>query len=114
MASIIKNLEWLKKMFAEYEPTAVGMLRKGNYGWVCLPSADRLARFIKEVDGQKVGGVVWKVTTDYDPERSLVVALTPAQLREAKRAEQEAQIDGKRLQRRLKRGEAEDVAVEKV
>ncbi|KAI6086896.1 hypothetical protein F4821DRAFT_269680 [Hypoxylon rubiginosum] len=93
LASIIKNLKGLQRIFAEYEPTAVGMNNRGGTGWVCLPNADRLAQFIKEVDGQQVGGVVWNVTTDYDPKESPAVALTPAQLREAERAGQKAQMD---------------------
>ncbi|KAK0702729.1 hypothetical protein B0H67DRAFT_675898 [Lasiosphaeris hirsuta] len=99
LTCIIKNLEGLQRIFAKYEPTAVGMVKNGNYGWVCLPSADRLAQFFEEIESLEVEGMAWNVTTDYDHDAGLegspVGAMTLAQLRAAKAAEQKAEMDNK-------------------
>ena len=102
VARKFQNLTHLRRIFKSYEPTAVGTSKNSGYGWICLASAEVLARFVMDVQGQELGGVVWNVTTDYDPEQSPSVAMTPYQLREARRAEQHAQKENKRLQRRSK------------
>jgi hypothetical protein len=112
ITSIIKNIDWLERIFAAFAPVAVGIVNGGQYGWICLSSAEGLAQFIEDVNGQEVGGIMWSATTDFDAtEGAKVVALTPVQLREVRRAEQVGQRENKRMQRRCKQIESEaDIA----
>ncbi|KAI1462663.1 hypothetical protein F4805DRAFT_452488 [Annulohypoxylon moriforme] len=106
LKSLVSNCPQLFSLFSSYQPSAVGMTRC-NYGWVCLPSVEELNRFINELHGQKFKGETWIAVTDYDPQIS---HLTPKQLREARRAKQEAQREQKQLERCAKRdGESSEL-----
>ncbi|KAK6062590.1 hypothetical protein SCUP515_13223 [Seiridium cupressi] len=94
LISLVPNCPRLFSLFSDYQPTAVGMTRFGKYGWVCLPSLEELNRLITEIHGQEFKGEIWNAFTDYDPE---VLHLTRQQLREVKRAGQEAQREPKQL-----------------
>ncbi|KAK6069947.1 hypothetical protein SCUP234_10362 [Seiridium cupressi] len=94
LISLVPNWPRLFSLFSDYQPTAVGMTRFGKYGWVCLPSLEELNRLITEIHGQEFKGEIWNAFTDYDPE---VLHLTRQQLREVKRAGQEAQREPKQL-----------------
>ncbi|KAK9787337.1 putative Exonuclease domain-containing protein [Seiridium cardinale] len=96
LISLVPNCPRLFSLFSDYQPTAVGMTRFGKYGWVCLPSLDELNRFITGIHGQEFKGEIWSAFTDYNPQ---VLHLTRQQLREAKRAGQEAQREQKQLVR---------------
>ncbi|KAI0386395.1 hypothetical protein F5Y04DRAFT_276003 [Hypomontagnella monticulosa] len=100
LKSLVPNCPQLFKLFSSYQPTAVGMTRAGNYGWVCLPTVEELNRFINDVHGHKFKDEAWTAVTDYD---SQIPHLTPKQFHEARRAGQEAQREKKQLERRTKR-----------
>ncbi|KAI1209377.1 uncharacterized protein F4807DRAFT_467643 [Annulohypoxylon truncatum] len=108
LRSLVPNCQQLFSLFPSYQPSAVGMTRTGNYGWVCLPTEKELKRFIDELHGHKFKGETWIAVTDYD---SQISHLTPKQLREAERAKQEAQREQKQLERRAKRDVESDELV---
>ena len=95
----LSNFPNCNQLFSNFQPSAVGMTRAGNYGWVCLPTFQELNRFIDEIHGHEFKGERWIAIADYD---SQISPLTPKQLREARREEQEAQREQKQLERRLK------------
>ncbi|KAI0164320.1 hypothetical protein GGR52DRAFT_559254 [Hypoxylon sp. FL1284] len=97
---LARDCQQLFYYFSDYQPTAVGMTRAGNYGWVCLPTKEELHRFVHDLHGHEFEDETWIVVADYDPQTP---HLTPEQYREAKRAEQEAQRKKKQLERRMKR-----------
>ncbi|KAI2626930.1 hypothetical protein GGS26DRAFT_145171 [Hypomontagnella submonticulosa] len=105
LKSLVPNCPQLFGLFSSYQPSAVGMTRTGNYGWICLPTVQELERFINEIHGHQFKGETWTAITDYDPQ---IPHLTPKQFREAKRAMQEAQRDERRLERRAKRDHGSD------
>ncbi|KAI1765495.1 hypothetical protein GGR53DRAFT_489953 [Hypoxylon sp. FL1150] len=105
LKSLVTNTKQLMTLFPGYQPSAVGMTRVGNYGWVCLPTVEELSRFVEEFHGHKLKGETWIAVTDYDPE---IPHLTPEQLREARRAKQEAQREQKQLERRRERNSESD------
>ncbi|KAI2471299.1 hypothetical protein F4781DRAFT_429416 [Annulohypoxylon bovei var. microspora] len=108
LISFVLNCPQLCSLFPSYQPSAVGMTSTGNYGWVCLPTAEELNRFVSELHGHEFKGETWIAVADYDPQ---IPHLTPKQLREARRARQEAQREQKQLERRAEReGESDELA----
>lgn len=102
------RVQSLFDLFAEYEPTAVGISSEKKYGWVCLPDLETLQDFIECVNGKKAGdGHVWTVISDYDP--TVVPARDWEELRSNQKLELQAEADEKRAQRRLKRETRSDV-----
>ncbi|KAI0895310.1 hypothetical protein F4806DRAFT_96085 [Annulohypoxylon nitens] len=99
LRSLVPGCPQLFRLFSSYQLSAVGMTKAGNYGWVCLTTVEELNRFVNEIHGHKFKGETWAVVTDYDPK---VSHLTPKELRDAKRARQEAQREKKQLERRSK------------
>ncbi|KAI4863199.1 hypothetical protein F4820DRAFT_471755 [Hypoxylon rubiginosum] len=109
LKSRVRDCQQLFGFFPSYRPSAVGMTQTGNYGWVCLPTAEELNRFINELHGHEFKGETWIAITDYDPQIS---HLTREQLREAKRAKQEAQREQKQLERHAERDSESDEIVD--
>ncbi|KAI0890254.1 uncharacterized protein GGS22DRAFT_194397 [Annulohypoxylon maeteangense] len=108
LKSFVPHLPHLLGMFSSYRPSAVGMARNGNCGWICLSTAEDLNRFINDLHGHEFKGETWIAVTDYDPQISHP---TPEQLREARRAKQEAQREQKQQERRAKREVESDYLV---
>ncbi|XXH00518.1 hypothetical protein Hte_006865 [Hypoxylon texense] len=108
LRSWIADGQKLFGLFPSYQPSAVGINHAGNYGWVCLPTAEELNRFTNEFHGREFKGETWIVVTDYD---ARIPHLTPEQLREAKRAKQEAQREQKQLERRTEKDPETDEMV---
>ncbi|RWA12303.1 hypothetical protein EKO27_g2773 [Xylaria grammica] len=105
LSFILPHWNQLFDIFSAYNPIAVGIASRGNYGWVSLPSLEGLNCLVKDVHGKELRGEIWDVVSKYDPS---VIPMTLHQLHEARQAAQKAEREKKQLERRIKREEASD------
>lgn len=93
--------------FAEHMPTAIGVARKRQLGWVCLPSFEALEKFVENIDNtEEEDGRVWKVLSEFD---SLKIPLrTAAELYTFQEAELNTRLKIKKEIRKQKHQNLED------
>jgi hypothetical protein len=86
----------------EYNLVAVGIESNKQCAYICLRSLEDLNEFVRQTDGSTLNdGDIWMAETRYDP--IVVPVSTAAEYFARKRLENEAEAQGKREQRRLKK-----------
>lgn len=104
--SKLHSAQVLRKIFKDYEPTAVGLHKDKRHGWVCLRDLGSLEDFVRRVNKSAIKGVegTWFAVSVHDP--TVVPVRDLSELKAKRNQEVHARAEEKREQRRLNKENA--------